>query len=147
MPIRNYVEGDWAAVCEIYDLAKPHELSGVVDASEIPPLAQDTAALDLFRTSNIVVLEAAHRIVAFAGHRDSVITWLFVHPSYRRRGFALDLLRHLLAILPLPIKLNVAATNVAARALYERLGFQLEREFDGMFKEHPCRVCRLRLDA
>jgi hypothetical protein len=41
MQIRPYRHSDWAAVREIYDLAKPGEMRGVVDASAIPPLEAD----------------------------------------------------------------------------------------------------------
>ena len=39
---------------------------------------------------------------------------------------------------------NVASSNVAARALYERLGFITEREYLGNFQGQPCPVCKLR---
>ena len=39
---------------------------------------------------------------------------------------------------------SVATTNVAARNLYEHLGFTLEREFIGQFNGHSCPVSKLR---
>jgi len=134
-------------VREIYDLSKPDELRGVVDPSAILPLEADPAMMALFRDSQIVVVEAANRIVGFAGSVGSLITWLFVHPSYRRNGVATALLRDMLERLEGPVTLNVAMTNNAALALYQRSGFAVEREFTGQFQGSPCKVAKLRHEA
>lgn len=144
--IREYEEEDWPAVCAVYDLAKPDELSGVVDASVIRPLSVDLSALDLFRSSVIVVAQDHLHLMGFAGFRDSNITWLFVHPRRRREGVATALLNHVLARMRPPVTLNVASGNSPANALYEGLGFRLKREFIGQFDGHPCLVRTLELD-
>jgi len=146
MQIRRYRDSDWSMVREIYDLSKPDEMRGVVDASAIPPVEADPDMMALFHTSQISVMEDAGRIVGFAGSRGTVITWLFVHPNDRRKGVAAALVRALLAQLDGTITLNVAATNAAARNLYERLGFTVEREFIGQFNGHSCPVAKLRYD-
>ena len=51
---------------------------------------------------------------------------------------------HLVGRLTPPITLNVARDNAAARALYQRIGFTVEREFRGHFHGVPCEVARLR---
>jgi ribosomal protein S18 acetylase RimI-like enzyme len=43
-----------------------------------------------------------------------------------------------------PVTLNVAMSNTAALALYQRNGFKMEREFAGQFQGNPCKVARLR---
>jgi ribosomal protein S18 acetylase RimI-like enzyme len=144
MQIRQYRDSDWPTVREIYDLSKPDEMRGVVDASDIPPLEADPDMTALFHNSQVLVMEDAGRVVGFAGSRGSEITWLFVHPNDRRRGVAAALIRELLDHLDGTITLNVATTNVAARNLYEHLGFTLEREFIGQFNGHSCPVSKLR---
>lgn len=144
MQIRQYHDSDWPTVREIYDLSKPDEMRGVVDALAIPPLDADPNMMALFHDSQLLVMEDAGRVVGFAGSRGTVITWLFVHPNDRRRGVAAALVRELLAKLDGTITLNVAATNAAARSLYEHLGFTVEREFIGQFNGHSCPVAKLR---
>jgi ribosomal protein S18 acetylase RimI-like enzyme len=143
MELRPYRTEDWATVCEIYDHSKPDELRGVVDPNAILPLDADPNMKALFSDSRIVVMEDADRVVGFAGSRDSFITWLFAHPVFRRKGVATALVRHVLAQLESPVTLNVAMSNAAARALYERIGFKVEREFQGNFQGIPCRVAKL----
>ena len=146
MPIRPYRDTDWAVVRDIYDLAKPDEMRGVVDASAIPPLEADAGMMTLFQSSQILVLESGGRIVGFGGSRGTSITWLFVHPEYRRKGVARALVLEMLARLVGTVALNVATTNVAAYNLYKRMGFTVELEFLGQFNGHACPVARLRFE-
>ena len=97
MHLRPFQGEDWDAVCEIYDLSKPDEMRDVVDPQSLLPLVNDEAMTRLFRVSQIVVAEEAARVVGFAGHRGSFITWLFVHPQFRRRGIAKALVHDLIA--------------------------------------------------
>ena len=146
MNTRIYREADWPYICEIYDLAKPDELAGVVAPEHIPPLETDAEMKRLFVASKIVVAEINAKPVGFVGSRGTFITWLFVLPAFRRSGVATALLHHVLAELERPIALNVATSNGAARLLYERLGFQVEREFMSDFQGTPCGVARLCLN-
>jgi ribosomal protein S18 acetylase RimI-like enzyme len=143
--IRTYQERDWSRVCEIYDLAKPDELAGVVEPGRILALEADARMRELFAASSVTVAELGAELVGFAGSRGSFITWLFVHPASRRSGVATALLVELLARLERPATLNVAAGNAPARSLYERLGFQVVREFAGSFQGAPCNVVKLQL--
>lgn len=101
----------------------------------------------LFRSSRIVVAECGPRIAGFGGNRESFISWLFVHPEFRREGVATAILRDMLGHLQEPVTLNAMASNAPARALYERMGFQVERECLGNFQGKPCNVVRLRLQT
>ena len=143
--LRSYQVKDWPAVCEIYALAKPDELAGIALPVAIPQLESDSSMRKLFEDSVIVVAELSGKVAGFAGSRGNFITWLFVHPEYRRAGVASALLRNLLASLERPLRLNVAAGNIPARTLYERFGFQVEREFMGSFQGTPCAIAKLRL--
>ena len=144
MEFRPYRIEDWSQVREVYDLSKPDELRGVVAPGAILPLEADPSMMALFRDSRIVVMVDADRVVGFAGSRDSFITWLFVHPSYRRKGVATALVGEMLGRLESPVTLNVAMSNIAALALYQRMGFAVEREFAGQFQGNPCGVAKLR---
>src|SRR5260221_14569731 len=104
-------------------------MRGVVDASSIPPLEAAPDMKALFHDSQILVMENADRVVGFGGSRGTFITWLFVHPQYRRKGVGQALVREMLARLDGTITLNVATTNMAAHNLYKRMGFTVEREF------------------
>jgi ribosomal protein S18 acetylase RimI-like enzyme len=145
MKLRPYRDQDWPAVCQIYDLAKPDELSGVTAPEVILPLDSDFNMRKLFDKSTITVAELNSRLVGFAGSRGSFITWLFVHPEFRKMGVASSLLIQLLASLQRPVILNVASKNTPARTLYAHFGFQVEREFVGTFQGTPCTVARLYL--
>jgi len=145
MHIRPYRDDDWALVCEIYDLSKPDELAGVIAPETICPLDSDSDMKSHFSESKIWVAELESRPVGFAGSRGNMITWLFVHPGFRRRGVASGLLSQLLATLHRPVALNVASTNARARALYRQFGFRVEREFMGSFQGTPCPVAKLSL--
>jgi ribosomal protein S18 acetylase RimI-like enzyme len=145
--LRPYRSDDWTAVCAIYDLSKPEELLGVVDSGSIIPLEADSDMQALFRGSQILVAEDLNRIAGFGGNRGSFITWLFVHPKFRRRGVATALIRDMLVRLRRPITLNVMASNIPARALYEHIGFSVEREFQGNFQGRPCSVVKLRYET
>src|SRR5277367_247311 len=140
MKIRTYSDGDWPAVRDIYDLAKPDEMRGVVPAEAILSLDSDPEMKTLFQKSQILVAESDNRIVGFGGNLGNYISWLFVHPAHRRKGVATALVRAITTRLNGPITLNVATENIAARSLYERLGFTVERELIGDFKGHPCPV-------
>ena len=147
MHLRAYCSDDWTAVCEIYNLSKPEELLGVVDGGSILPLEADSEMQALFRASHILVAEVSNRVAGFSGSRDSFITWLFVHPVFRRNGVATALVHAMLARLRKPVTLNVIMSNTPARAFYERIGFSLEREFQGNFQGNPCSVAKLRYEA
>lgn len=142
--LRAYRPEDWEAVREIYDLSKPDEMRGVVPDTSILPLGAHPEMLTLFRESEIVVAEENEKVVGFAGFRDSSISWLFVHPAHRRKGIASSLVETVLTSLEGKASLNVAKGNVGARELYARLGFVIEREFEGRFNGHSCEVMRLR---
>jgi ribosomal protein S18 acetylase RimI-like enzyme len=146
MMIRRYTGADWTAVRDIHNLCKPDESRGSVDPSAILSLEKDAPMLVLFCRSDIVVATEADSIVGFAGTIGSYISWLCVHPEHRRRGVATTLLQSVLDSVTGPATLNVFARNDAARRLYERFGFVVDKEFVGNFNGHDVDVVRLRHD-
>ena len=142
--IREYCPNDWEAVSDIYDLAKPDEMRGVVPTDSIIPLSSSPAMLTLFEESKILVFELEGVVAGFGGCRNQTITYLFVHPEHRRKGVASLLVVAMLNVLEGEAKLNVAKKNVGAYQLYSRLGFVAETEFEGQYNGYPCEVARMR---
>ncbi|MCP4640430.1 MAG: N-acetyltransferase, partial [bacterium] len=60
--IRPYADSDWGDVCTVYDLSKPDEMAGIVDASVIAPLADDEKMRPYFFASDIWVYEEDGRV-------------------------------------------------------------------------------------
>jgi ribosomal protein S18 acetylase RimI-like enzyme len=145
--IRTYAPHDWEVVCAIYDMAKPDELRGSGDLRAIRPLSEDEAMQALFRDSAVLVGEVHGGVAAFAGTKGNYISWLFVHPDFRRRGLGSLLLREVMAPLCGAVELNVAKNNQPARALYEKAGFKVAKEFVGEWNGYECQVARLRYEA
>lgn len=142
--VRDFTPEDWPSVCEIYDLAKPEELDGVVPKSAIPKLQYDTGMRRLFDESRILVATENTKVVGFSGHTGNSITWLFVHPKYRRRKIGSTLLTAVTQLLSGEVTLVVAKSNSAALKLYERFGFSVDKEFIGEFKGYECPAAKLR---
>lgn len=147
LPIREYEPDDWDSICAIYDIAKPDELKGSADLRAILPLRDDETMQALFRDSRVLVSEADGCVVGFAGNKGNFISWLFVHPDFRRRGVAARLLCEVLRPLRGTVALNVAKNNRPARALYEKNGFLLDNEFVGQWNGYECQVARLRYEG
>ena len=143
--IRAYKDTDWSQVSVIYDMAKPDEMKGIVDANAITPLAQDGQMLRYFFDSEVLVYEENERILGFIGRKKNVISWLFVHPEHRRKGIARSLLKELMETYQGPLKLNVAKNNKPAMTLYESLGFEVFEEFEGDMYGNVIPAVRMRL--
>jgi|APSaa5957512576_1039674.scaffolds.fasta_scaffold163624_1 ribosomal protein S18 acetylase RimI-like enzyme len=146
MKIRPYKNQDWEAVNKIYNLAKPDEMKGSVDLRALIPLEDDKNNLKLFHDSRIIVVEERELILGFGGYRLNYISWLFVHPDHRRKGVGQMLLNQVLSRLAGTIKLNVAKNNIAAKKLYEKHGFKIEREFVGNFNGFESQAMTLILE-
>ena len=144
--IRPYIDDDWSAVETIYNLAKPDELQGIVPPDKIPLMAEDEHKLRLFRESQVLVQVVGEDIVGFCGHRGNYISWLFIHPQYRRRGYGLEMTRTLLGRLTGKVTLNVAKQNSAAVQLYHRLGFRISNSTPSNFVGYPVDVLTMTLE-
>lgn len=111
-----------------------------------------------YRNTRCLVAAGEHpensgEVLGFAAGRQTApaeaeILNLAVHPSARRRGVARALLRALLETLDGEVFLEVRASNLAAIALYESLGFSPVGTRSGYYahppedgvvlKFHPC---------
>ena len=143
--IRAYRKTDWGQVSAIYDLAKPDEMRGIVDAQAITPLAQDSQMLRYFSDSELWVYEENGAVIGFIGRKKDVVSWLFVHPDHRRKGIARSLLNELIRIHQGPLKLNLVKSNQPALTLYESCGFEVFEEFEGNMYGCSIPAVRMRL--
>ncbi len=144
--IRNYNESDWEQVSKIYDLSKPDEMGGLVNSALIIPLAQDDKMLCYFNESTIWVYEDEYKIFGFIGLKENVISWLFVHPDFRRKGVARKLITKLTEEHSHPLKLNIVKNNHAAMSLYLDLGFKAFEGFVGKMYGQAIPAVRMKLN-
>jgi GNAT superfamily N-acetyltransferase len=118
----------------------PHRPLTVADADDVlalvkltqpGPMARRTVDLGLY----LGVHDGDGRLIAMAGERCRIPGWTEIsavctHPEHRGRGLARDLMllviRQVVAREDTPF-LHLAATNIAARQLYESLGFSIRR--------------------
>jgi predicted GNAT family acetyltransferase len=113
---------------------------GDADAPDMLALATLTEPGPFFekthRLGDFVGVRAGGQLVAMAGERMkpdgfTEVSGVCTHPDHRRRGYAATLMRHVAARIlargETPF-LHAYATNHAAIALHQRLGFTLRRE-------------------
>ncbi len=143
--IRTYRDTDWNQVRVIYDVSKPDEMRGIVDAKAITPLAQDGQMLRYFFTSQIMVYEGQVSILGFVGRKENVVSWLFVHPEHRNKGIGRSLLNKLMETWQGPLKLNIIKSNQVAITLYASLGFEVLEEFEANMYRNVIPAVRMRL--
>lgn len=87
----------------------------------------------------LVSVDSADRPVGYLlaiGGEERHIAELAVDPDYRREGRAKALLRTVCTDASQPVTVHVAATNEAARSLYERVGFVEASRSSELFAEH-----------
>lgn len=134
MPVRHFIEADFAAVCRIYVDAKRDELAFEDGHFEITPLDEDAFILPAFKESDVLVFEE-DEVMGFSATFDGQLRALFVHRNARARGVGGALMKAVLAGSPQCISLNVAKSNVNARRFYERSGFatvgEIVRQYSG----------------
>ena len=129
--IRSYTDKDWEQICEIYDLSKPDEFKDIVEPTLITPLSEDDRMIQYFHDSDIMVYEIQNKVVGFIGQKAEFVSWLFIHPKYRRRGIGRILLKELLNSSECSFTLNLVKTNKVAMELYSSMGFEITKEFQG----------------
>jgi predicted acetyltransferase len=73
MRLRAYCDDDWSAVRDIYDLAEPDEMRGVVTLGAILPLDCDPEMRTLFRESQILVMRDENHILGYGGSKQAIV--------------------------------------------------------------------------
>lgn len=143
--IRKYKKSDWDKVREIYDLSKPDEMVNIVKPIDITPLSQDKNMIEYFNESEIKVYEKKQNVLGFIGRKENIISWLFVHPKYRKKGIAKSLLIDLIQTYDKPLKLNLTKSNHVAKQLYLNFGFKIYEEFIGNMYNKQIPALRMEL--
>lgn len=138
MPVREFAEPDLAAVCAVYAAAKLDEFLHEERPFTLLPLEQDGERMGYLRQSEVFVYEDEQgEVQGFGARTGPQIRAMFVAPAARGKGVGRQLLERLLQGLDGQVALNVAASNLNARALYQRYGFAPDREFATSYNGVP----------
>jgi ribosomal protein S18 acetylase RimI-like enzyme len=143
--IREYCDGDWAAVCAVHDRARPDELRGSCDPRAFVPLAADQEDAANFQRSRKFVACVAGQIVGFVGVDGTYLSWLYVDPAWCGRGIGRKLLRLGVRLIGPQAWTVVLEGNSRARRLYESEGFHVVRTREGVNAGYPCTSLQLAL--
>lgn len=128
MLIREYRDGDFSTLCQIFQRAVRETASQHYSPAQVNAWAQvDEARWRQKMADSLVLVVTVDDVpVGFVTAVELYIDLLFVDPSYSRRGIASALLKALFARLPTGT-LTVEA-SITARACFERLGFVVVAE-------------------
>ena len=128
MYIREYSEGDYSSILDIYSKSKLDELKYETDKFELLPLDKDEARYSQILESDVYVYGATD-VIAFCAFNGSEIRALFVHPDARGKGVGAQLLEFMLSKINGVAILYVATSNLPAIKLYQKYGFKISSEF------------------
>ena len=128
MLIREYRDGDFSTLCQIFQRAVRETASQHYSPGQVNAWAQvDEIRWRQKMASSLVLVATVDDVpVGFVTAVELYIDLLFVDPSYSRRGIASALLKALFVRLPTGT-LTVEA-SITARACFERLGFVVVAE-------------------
>lgn len=144
--IRDYQPNDWHAVCAVHDASRPFELVGATDPRAFRPMSE-VAREERFFDSRTFVACGGGSVIGFVSVEDSCITWLYVHPSFHRRGVGTMLLKQAMQECGPDAWLNTMAGNEAAIQFYKRSGFEVVKSFPSDCDGYPCTCLRLALPS
>ena len=142
--IREYKDKDWAAICQIHNLARPDELRGSCDPRAFVPIEDDPEVSDLQRSHKHVACDD-ERVVGFVGVDGDYLAWLYVAPEYYGRGIGRRLLRLAVEEIGPSAWTIVLDGNERAHHLYESEGFKKVRRFESDNAGYPCTCIRMEL--
>lgn len=120
-------------------VAKLHRLAFFEAMPEMPVLHTPEEDLAFYSAvvvaeSEIWVSESDGEMLGFIAFRSGWVDQLYIHPEHQRRGLG----GRLLAVAmdrQAEVRLWTFQCNAKARAFYERHGFRIERETDGIGNE------------
>ena len=128
MKIRAFCDKDYPRVLEIYANSKLDELRYENEKFELLPLENDEKRLSALKESDIYVYDDGG-ILGYGAVFESEIRALFVCPLARGKGIGKVLLEFLLSQISGKAILYVAMTNIPAKELYKRYGFEVSDKF------------------
>ena len=128
MLIREYRDGDFSTLCQIFQRAIRETASQHYSPAQVSAWAQvDEARWRQKMADSLVLVATVDDVpVGFVTAVELYIDLLFVDPAYSRQGIASALLKALFARIPTGT-LTVEA-SITARACFERLGFVVVAE-------------------
>jgi len=123
--IREFQHADAAAVVDVW------HRSGRATYTFLPTWQAFTLEQARWAFENITrphctiwVATLDERVVAYLAMKGTYIDWLYVDPREWRKGWGTQLVHFAKQLSPSGLELHTHQANVAARALYERHGFQ-----------------------
>ena len=123
--IRRYDSADLPHVYRVHDLARVVELArGGVDPRAFRPM-EEVADADEFFVSETLVACDGPNVIGFVSWKGDYITWLYVEPSYHRRGIGRRLLNEALRSIGPEAWTNTLGGNEAAVSLYRDAGMKV----------------------
>ncbi|ABR47619.1 GCN5-related N-acetyltransferase [Alkaliphilus metalliredigens QYMF] len=144
--LRTYREKDWKIILDIFLRAKSDEMRDSCSVEDIVPLDKDEGLFRSFRNSTIIIAEYEGKVIGYAGYEsNSLVSFLFVDPSYYQRGIGTKLLTRVVSEVGEKAWLLVAKNNVPAIKLYYKHGFRRVQEFIGKYNGIDISVLRLAL--
>jgi ribosomal protein S18 acetylase RimI-like enzyme len=124
MTIRPFTAADTDAVVDVW------HRSGLAAYTYLPmfqaltrEMARTVFAKDIAAHCDMWVAVEDDTIVAYLAMRASYIDRLYVDPPHQRKGWGTALVDYAKSLSPSGLELHTHQENLAARALYERLGF------------------------
>ena len=136
MNIRAFNEKDYPRVFEIYSNSKLDELRFEEKKFELLPLENDEKRFSALKESDIYVYDDGE-VLGYGAIFEAEIRALFVCSSARGKGIGKEILEFLLSQINNGANLYVAKTNVPAKELYKRYGFEVSDEFITEYNGEP----------
>ena len=143
MAIRQFEQRDFPAILEIYALSKLDELRFEFSCFQLLPLEQDARRLSQLLASEIYVFDSG-KIEGYGALFRNEIRALFVNPHCRQRGVGSQLMQFMLASVTGSAELYIAKSNLPARRLYEKFGFDVVDEFETDYNGVPVVASKMR---
>jgi putative acetyltransferase len=142
MPVREFTETDFSAICSIYLEAKRDELQFESGKFDIVPLNEDAVILAAFKESAVLVFEDKE-VLGFTALYGNQLRAMFVRRDVRGKGVGQALL-DAACLESTGLVLNVAKSNVGARRFYARNGFVAIGEDGRIYGDTPVTYIQMR---
>lgn len=128
MTIRKYKNTDFSEILKIYSVTKLEELRFESEEFNFLPLYADEKRFKAFQECEVFVYEEAG-IVGYCAFFGNEIRALFVLPQFQGKGIGKKMLKFMLTNIQGVPSLNLVASNLPAKKLYESFGFGVTSEF------------------
>ena len=128
--IRPYESTDWSRLCEIHDASRLDELSLTIGTDAFLTLEQTANNEGLF-DDKLFVAEVDHVVRGFIAYSDQELAWLYVDPTFYRKGVGRALVQYAVADSQPTMKIELLEGNTPALKLYISEGFKVIKRIEG----------------